>query len=209
MSTRDISASNITASKAGVIRPILFSRMSFASGVKRFHTEIGPRTAVHPIHGSESYTGIGDFGGMSSDVTESVSNAAQQIKVSLTGIDSSLLTDVFTDDYHGRDIEIMLGFDDVNGTLTDDPVILYSGFMDNVNIVLSDGRGDLTLNCESRAIKLQGNSDLRFTDEQLQSDYTGDLAGEYIFRMMDIQLKWGDNNVQTPHGLSRWGPSGG
>lgn len=209
MSTRDISASNITAVKASVIRPLLFCRLDFASAVKRFHTEIGPRTAVHPVHGSESYTGIGDFGGMTSDVTESVTNAAQPIKLSLTGIKSSLISDVFTDDYHMRDIELMLGFDDVDGDLIDDPVIVWSGFMDNVDIVLNEGRADLTLNCESRAIKLQGNSDLRFTDEQLQSDYTGDLAGEYIFRMMDLQLKWGGENLGTTTSTPRWGPSGG
>ena len=63
MSKRDISAANEAAITAKVLRPIIFARLDFASGVQRFHTEIGPKQATHPIHGSESYTGLGDFGG--------------------------------------------------------------------------------------------------------------------------------------------------
>lgn len=209
MSKRDISAANITAVQSSIIRPIIFLRMAFASGVKRFHTEIGPRTASHPVHGSESYLGVGDFGGMSSEVVESVSNAAQGIKLSLTGIDATLISDALTDDYHGRDVDTMLGFDDVDGVLVSDPVVLWSGFMDKVDINLQSQRGDMTLYCESRQVKLQSNGDLRFTDEQLQQDYTGDLGGEYIYRMLDLQLKWGDENLGRTSSLAgRWAAPG-
>lgn len=211
MSLRDISAANITALNASVVRPIAFVRMDFAGGVRRIHSEIGPRTAVHPTYGSESYLGVGDFGGFSAEIVESVSNAAQALRISLTGLDSNLVSDAFTDDYHGRDIEIMLGFDDVDGVLEDDPVILWSGFMDKIDISLDQARATMTLNCESRATRLQSISDKRFTDEQLQNDYTGDVAGEYIFRMLDIQLRWGGENVNVQSGGygggSRWAPS--
>jgi len=198
MSTRDISNDNITALNAKLVRPIAFVRMDFDSGVKRFHTEIGPRTAVHPVYGSEVYTGIGDFGGLTTDITESTSSAAQVVKFGLSGVNPTLIADVMaSDDYHRREIELMFGFDDENGDLIDDPVIVFGGYMDKADIIFGEGKADISLSCESRASILQGNSDLRFTDEQMQTDYSGDLAGEYIYRMLDIVLKIGGAKGNT------------
>jgi hypothetical protein len=83
-SKRTISALNEGALNARVVRPILFLRLDFFTGVKRFHTEIGDRDAVHPIFGNETYTGVGDFGGISSNITESIAQAPQAVKFSLT-----------------------------------------------------------------------------------------------------------------------------
>jgi hypothetical protein len=161
-SKRTISALNEGALNARVVRPILFLRLDFFTGVKRFHTEIGDRDAVHPIFGNETYTGVGDFGGISSNITESIAQAPQAVKFSLT--------------------EAMFGFDDENATLIDDPVIVWSGFMDKVDITLGNNTAEMTMTCESRATIGQQSSDLRFSDEDLQAAVTGELGGEYIFR---------------------------
>ena len=194
-SKRNISALNEGALNARVVRPIMFVRFAFFTGVQRYHTEIGPRDAVHPIFGLETYTGIGDFGGITSNITESIAQAPQAVKFSLTGVKSSLISDAFLDDYHRRDAEAMFGFDDENGDLIDDPVILWSGFMDKVDITLGDATGEMTLTCESRATIGQQASDLRFSDEDLQAAIPGDLGGEYIFRMSDLILTWGGDTM--------------
>ncbi len=195
-SLRDISTLNQNATLAKVVRPILFARFDFSTGVQRFHTEIGPRTATHPIFGSEVYTGIGDFGGITADITESISQAPQAVKFGLTGVKASFVNLALTDDYHRRDAETMFGFDDENAVLLDDPVILWSGFMDKVDINLAENRGEMTLTCESRATNLKDSSDLRFSDEDLQAAFPGDLGGEYIFRMQDLVLQWGGDTLQ-------------
>lgn len=207
MSTRDITANNIAAIKSKVIRPIVFVRMDFLSGVKRFHTEIGPRTVTHPIYGAELYTGLGDFGGITAEFKETLGNSPQPIKLALSGVNAALLADgLDPSDYFWRDIDLMLGFDNESGVLLDDPVILDSRFMDKLNVTLNKGIATMQLSCESRAILLTGNSDLRFTDEQKQTDVPGDLAGEYIYRMLDIILKFGDGVVQAA--TSTQGPFG-
>lgn len=194
-SKRTISATNETATLAQVIRPILFVRMDYDAGVQRYHTGIGPKTAVHPIHGSESYIGIGDFGGLSSEVVESIIGAPQAIRISLTGVKAAFISDALTDDYYRRDIDVLVGLDDATGTLVDDPEYLFSGFMDKVDISLSQDLGQLTMTCESRATNLLRSPDLRFTDEYKQREVTGDLAGEYIYRMQDLALTWGGFGV--------------
>lgn len=203
-SKRDISTLNETAVLSQVVRPIVFARMAFSSGVQRLHTEIGPRTAVHPIHGSEVYTGIGDFGGMASDIDESIAPDPKSVKIAITGIDTTFIDIALDDDYFRRDIEMMLGFDDENGVLEDDPVIVYSGFMDKADITLGKGTGSITLTCESRLTNLRGASDARFTDEDLQIAVAGDLGGEYIYRMADLVLKWGGNQQGQSTVNSAW-----
>jgi hypothetical protein len=200
MAIRDISTDNVNALNSAVVRPILFARMDFSSGVKRFHTEIGPREAVHPIYGAETYLGIGAFGGITGDIKETISSAPESVSISLTGVDPDMIADATTDDYHRRDIELMFGFDDEQGELLDDPVIVWSGYMDHVVISLGQNTGELTLICESRGTNGRGRADLRFTDEDKQAANSGDLVAEYVYRMVDLVLRWGGGNVQGGSG---------
>ncbi len=115
---------------------------------------------------------------------------------------------IITDDYYRRDFELMIGLLDATGTLLANPEILFSGFMDKADLVLTDAAGKIQLVCESRATNLQRASDLRFTDEDLQVEFSGDLMGEYIYRMLDLKLYWGDREVGG-WSTGRGRPSGG
>ena len=191
-SKRTISATNETASLAQVVKPVFYTRLDFSTGVQRFHTEIGPRTVTHPTFGAELYTGIGDFGGLSSEVKESTTGTPHSVTLSLTGLKASLINLALTDDYFRRDAEIMLSLEDGNGVLLDDPIILFSGYMDKVDMTLGEGIANLSMVLESRGTNLLTASDWRFTDEDKQTEVSGDLAGEYIWMMIDLQLKWGE-----------------
>jgi len=205
MSIRDISAANIAAIKSAVVRPIIFVRLDFDTGVQRFHTEIGPRTATHPVYGSETYTGLGDFGGITGEVTESIGNAPQAVRIALSGINGTLISESLAEDYHRRDVDIMLGLDNASGQLVGDPVVLWGGYMDKPGFTFEQGKADLIMTCESKATLLQDRPDVRFTDEQLQSDYTGDLAAEYVFRMQDLVLEWGGGDGNSSRSRTGWG----
>ena len=157
------------------------------------------------LHGAELYLGIGDFGGIDGSVVESVSGAPQAIRITLTGVKASLITDALTDDYYRRDVEIMLGLEDEAGDLIDDPEILFSGFMDKVDIALNQGIAQMSLTCESRGTNLLRSSDHRFTDEDKQAEVTGDLMAEYVYRMTDLQLVWGEQEVVN---IGVWGGGG-
>lgn len=205
-SKRTISAANETALLAQVVKMVYYVRLDFSGGVQRFHTEIGPKTAVHPIHGSEVYTGVGDFGGLSAELVESVSGAPKAVKITLTGIKASLITTIQTDDYFRRDIEIMIGLEDSAGDSIDDPEIVFSGFMDKPEIALNEGIGQITLTSESRGVNLLRASDHTFTDEDKQAEVSGDLLAEYVYRMTDLEIFWGSTVYNVPYGF---GPGAG
>lgn len=198
-SKRTISATNEAGFASKSIKFILSARLDFSSGVKRFHTEIGPKTLTSPIHGAEVYDGIGDFGGIATDVKESISAAPIGVTLALSGVNSSLIDTAFTDDYFRRDAEVMIGLEDSDGDMIDDPEILYSGYMDKIEIALVKNQSTFMVYLESRGTNLLTSSDWRFTDEDKQREVPGDLFAEYIYRMADLVLRWGS------HG---WSPSG-
>jgi len=195
MAKRSLNASNETATLSKQLKIVIFARLDFASGVQRFHTEIGPKTATHPIYGSELYLGIGDFGGISGEIKETTSNAPEPLRLSLTGLSASLTATAITDDYFRRDAELMIGFENDLGNLIANPEILYSGYMDKVDIVLQEDMAQLSLTLEHRGTNLLRASDHRFADEDKQAEVPGDLGAEYIWQMQDIKLKWGSSFV--------------
>lgn len=197
-SKRTIDAANETGFLAPNVKPVFFARLDFSGGVLRVHTEIGPKTATHPVHGSELYTGLGDFGGIQGDVVESVSGSPQRLLLTLSGVNATLINDLLTDDYYRRDAEIMIGIEDSTGTLLADPEILFSGFMDKADIALKSGFGNIGLTLEGRGTNGRTGSDQRFTDEDKQAETPGDLFAEYVYRMQDITLRWGDRSFNSP-----------
>lgn len=205
-SKRTIAAANETGFLAATVKPVFFTRLDFSGGILRAHTEIGPKTATHPVHGSEVYTGLGDFGGIQGDVVESVSGAPQRLQLSLSGVDATLINDLLTDDYYRRDAEVMIGLEDTSGSLLADPEILFSGFMDKADIALKSGFGTVTMTLEGRGTNGRTGSDQRFTDEDKQAETTGDLFAEYVYRMQDITLRWGDTSFRSPF-APRTGPN--
>lgn len=208
-SKRTIAGANETAILSKVVRPVYFARLAFASGVERYHTEIGPITATHPVFGAEVYTGIGDFGGIEGDVTETVDGVSQTVKLMISGVKSSLVNLALTDNFFMRDAEIMLGFMSETKTLLANPEILYSGFMSKADVALDGGVGQIALTLESRAVKLNRSSDWRFTDEDKQIEVNGDLMAEYVYRMADLQLTWGADSIDPFRPPSRRRNSGG
>ena len=200
-SKRSISSANETATLDAIVRPVMFARLDFSSGVRRFHTHIGSRDAVHPVHGSETYTGLGDFGGIAGGITESVSKGEQKIDLALTGLDSTVINDTLVDDYYRRDADILIGFDDATGTLVDDPIMIFSGFMETADVTLDKGVAGVRLRLESRAANLNRSSDNRYTDEDKQIEVSGDLFARYVWRMADLELFWGDRAL----GGNIWG----
>ncbi len=195
MSKRTITATNEAGFLAANVKIVIFARLDFASGAQRFHTEVGPKTVTSAIYGSELYLGVGDFGGIGGDIKESIAGAPIKMTLALTGVDAGLINTFLTDDYFRREAEIMIGIEDDQGDMIDNPEVLFSGYMDKVDMVITPGGGQATMALESRGTNLLTSSDVRYTDEEKQAEVNGDLFGEYIYRMMDLVLRWGSKDV--------------
>lgn len=204
MAQRSISTLNEAAVLAGHVIPIVFARLNFLSGVLRLHTQIGDITFTHPVFGIETYNGIGDIGGISA-IEEGVATRPFGVKLVLTGVKQSLISQVLTDEYHRREANILIGLrNTTTGALVDDPFELWSGFMDKHDISVGKNFGRIIMSCESRADMMQDSDGKIFNDEDQQALHAGDVGFEYLDQISLLgSVPWGDKSVAPPLGGAR------
>lgn len=85
-----------------------------------------------------------------------------------------------------------------------DPYLVRSGRMDYVNIVAAGETTRITAQYEDRLVDLERSRERRYTDEDQQFEYSGDLGFEFVAGLQDKQLIWGgpgaaSSPVATPN----------
>ncbi|HFD3738204.1 TPA: hypothetical protein ACF3RY_006992, partial [Pseudomonas aeruginosa] len=78
------------------------AKLDLKSGVTRVHTATG-----NLVIAGEVYQGVGQFGAIET-VSEENTTGPQQLILSLSGFDSSLLGDVMNERSRGRDVRLMM-----------------------------------------------------------------------------------------------------
>ena len=202
--TRQISPGNEAATLASHAHIVEFARLDFPSGIRRFHTEIGPLAFTHPGDGLTSYDCLGDFGGIG-EIPEGTEVKAYDRTIVLSGVNPTVIA-LFREEYFNRPVELWRGFLDTAGDLADDPpTLMFRGFMDHADRRMDRGLGVVTLFCNSSSRKLRGGLAPLYTNEDQQKIAAGDQFFEFLFRMQDLNLVWGEHLVRPRAGAT---PSG-
>lgn len=167
------------------VTPILLFYADFPSGAVRAWTGYG-----NLVWGGDTYTGVGDLGGVDR-VEESTDQSAKGIVFTLAGIPSALITIALADAYQGRTCSLWLGAMDSAGAVIADPYLFFSGRMDVMEIEDSGETARIRLTGENRLIDLNRPRARRYTHEDQQIDYAGDLGLEYVAGLQDKKIYWG------------------
>ena len=190
--SRGLSASVIAALTSNVVRPITFSKLDFSSGIIYVHDGIGTYT-----WGGQDWIGVGDFGAIS-NIQEGSEVSPYSITLTLSGLDSGLVSTALTEDYFMRDVNIYLGLLDEDDTLIDTPSQIWSGFMDVMNISLGSAGGDsIELTCESELAKFDRSANLRYTHVQQQKRNSSDLFFEFLKDIEGAKIRWKSANSEN------------
>ncbi len=189
--TAGFKAETVSPSPIGVV----FAEFMFTTPV-RVWTGLGDKVATMPGGSSQTWVGVGDLGGIES-ITESADRRRNGVLFSLSGVDTSLLDDVLTDNYQGKDVTVWEAYIDDNGALIADPGLAFAGLMDTMGIVDGDPTGIIKLQCENRDVLLQRTSRSLYTNEQQQLDFPGDLGLEFIKELQKKQIIWGAPNASN------------
>jgi hypothetical protein len=185
--SRGLAAANVTASEAAHVRPILFVELQFGAGTEYLHNAVGPYT-----WGSHTWAGIGDLGAVS-PIEEGDDFSPFAVRLTLSGINSSLLTTAQGVQIFERRVIIYLGFIGDDGLLVADPDEIWSGAMQTMAISLGGGLDTITLTAESELIAHRSANGAMFTDEDQQKRYAGDKFFEFLAQMQDARIQWGPN----------------
>lgn len=195
--SRGLSSPNVTASTALNVRPLHFFKLEFDSGTLYLHNGVGTYT-----WGGFTWLGIGAVGQIS-PLEEGDDLSPFSVTLQLCAFDAATLNEAVNEEVFDRRVTIYVGLLDDNGALTDTPFERWSGWMDTMPVELGGDNDAITLKCESEMRFFDQANGARFTDEDQQARYSGDVAFEYLAQMMDANVAWGPGGQYQRFGSRR------
>jgi len=183
--SRSLTSAMQSAVTADLVRPITLVQCAFDSGNLNLWNGIGNITVD-----SVDYVGAGTLLSISA-ISESAELTANGITVALSGVTEPLISKARDEDYQGRELKVLLGMINEDGTVSVDPVVVFSGFMDTM--VLNDGGETATIQVtvENRLIEFERTRIRRYTAEDQKLDYPNDKGLEFVAEMAEKEIVWG------------------
>lgn len=180
--SRDISTLNQAEIDAAHLHEVILVKFEFDTPVY-VHSGIGTIS-----YGGNDYTGVGDLGAISG-AKESERLGPAPIQLSLTGIDSSLLTEALDAGNYKDAITIYVGYRQDDGTLVDDPWIAWKGFYEYASISKGD-ENFISITAQHDLMVLNEKDGSRFSDEDQNERYATDTFFTYITENATNKLPW-------------------
>jgi hypothetical protein len=186
VAARDLTSAMATAIAAGTVRPAIFMEGEFASSqFVRLWTGVG----TYPWDGHD-WSGGGQLLGISA-IEETADNKAVGFVVTLSGMPSANISLALAAARQGKPGKLWLALFNASNVLIADPYLVRRGLFDVM--VIDDDGATCTIKAqyEDRLIDLERSRDRRYTNEDQQLDYPGDLGFEFVPSLQDMQIVWG------------------
>lgn len=192
--SRSLTSEMQSAVTADLVRPITLVQCAFDSGNLNLWNGIGDLT----VDGVD-YVGAGTLLNISA-ISESAELTANGVSVGLSGVTEPLISKARDEDYQGRELTVLLGVINEDGTVSVDPVVVFSGFMDTM--VLNDGGETATIQVtvENRLIEFERTRVRRYTAEDQKIDYPNDKGLEFVAELAEKEIVWGRSQVTSGGG---------
>ena len=182
--TRALTSAAQTAITSSHVPLCVFVELEFPSGTLRF------TNAGHAITwDSVSWLGAGNLAQVE-PITEIASPQAAALNVRFSGLDPAYVSAILDDHYQGNAGRIWVApLDDAMQPVLD-PILMFSGRMDEPTIELGE-TATITLALENRWADWDRPRIRRFNDADQQAEYPGDKGFEYAEAMETADLSWG------------------
>ncbi|KZC97164.1 hypothetical protein [Thalassospira xiamenensis] len=167
------------------LMPVLFGRIGAASDDVRMWTGIGPIS-----WGGFEWLGGGEFVGIS-EIEETEEIQANGLTFQLSGIPIEYLSLTLTEMRQGLPGDLHVGAMSDTGVLIGTPYKAFSGLTDVP--VIDDDATTITISVtvESDLVDLERSKVRRFTDEDQKAIYPDDRGFEFVNRLQDTEITWG------------------
>jgi hypothetical protein len=153
-------------------------------GPMRMWTGLGNRT-INVGGTNQVFTGVGAL--LNIAAAEEVGDlSAKGMVLTLTGLNSSIISLALQEPYQRRRAKVYLGEQGVN------PVVeIFSGFMDTMQISDDPESSTVVLTIESKLVELERSRNWRYTDESHKARYSGDSFFSFVQSIQDQKVAWG------------------
>jgi len=184
MSERGLHDDIVDEIQKQVVKPALLTEMVFPTGTVNIWTGQGSIT-----WDSKTWTGTEKLIGISS-ISERTDGSVQGLQITVSGVDSDLISDAAEDEFQGSKVGVWIAFLTSNGAVVEDPFKLFSGHLDTAEIKDNGKQASITINAENRLIDQLRPIQYRYTDQDQQKLYPGDKGFEFISTIQDRQIVW-------------------
>lgn len=199
---RTISADMVSEVTTAQLSPILMAELNFT-----------PPVYLWTGYGTLTYNGIGFLGlgtlGTISPVQETTDLSARGISMQLSGVPTALVYEALTDDYQGRACSVMFGALSPTAGLVASPITIFSGRMDVMQLSDDGQTSQITMTAENKLIDFKRTREIRYTDEEQQRLYAGDLGLEFVNAIQEKTIYWGNQNATNASNWNGGGETGG
>jgi hypothetical protein len=186
--TRYVNGTNQTEGDKTRVGLFIACALDFSSGFIRAHDGLGTIN-----FSSNDYLGVGKFGGIAA-VEESIDVIARPVTLTLSGVDSGLVSTATTETYQGRTATLYMGFVDLDSNaVIATPETLWEGRMNQMSISMNKGGGSITLSCEHRLRNVPRIG--RYTDADEKLAYSGDRFFDLVPKIQGFRGTWGAKGV--------------
>jgi hypothetical protein len=185
-----MSSAMLAAIQSTDLQPALFIELSFNGATVYIWTGNGSIS-----WNSQSWSGLGSL--MSIAVAEDGATVqARGITITVSGLDATLLPDCLSDFQLGLPAIVYLGFFS-GGSLISSPITTWSGRMDQPTIDVSGETATIAINCESRLLDMNIPVDRRYTQQDQQMTWPGDLGFQFVDSIQEFTIAWGQSYNAT------------
>lgn len=178
--SRDLTTITYDSLDNVVVEPFFAVELLFDNNPIRMWTGLGEK-----FTGGVTYIGVGSILDISS-VEETAEMSVKGATITLSGVSSEALALSLTEPYQGRVCNIYFGLEP-DTTFNQ----IFSGYMDQMNIVDAPNTCDIELNVENRLIDLERARVARFTSAYQKSVYSGDRGFDFVESLQQRPLVWG------------------
>ncbi len=181
---RDMTDDIKTESAAPLVYPIIFVALEFD-----VETTFVNSTDRNLIWNGDEYLGVGPLGQISA-LGETSEVKPMSISLELTGIPTTYIQEALNQKYKGRVAKVWFGFLNQDGTLISDPVLMFEGTINDMNLVEGE-TATVTLVASNKLERWQTPNIRRYTNEEQQKRFPGDLGLEFVKDVVEKELIWG------------------
>jgi hypothetical protein len=183
--SRDLTLAVESASQAAQVGIVQFVEMIFDSDPVYLCS-----AGYNIVWDSKTWFGVGQLGTID-EVVDNISGEVVGLSFTLSGIPSINLSYALLEPYQGRQCNVYIGFLALpNHTLIIDPVLEWSGNLDQMLLQDNDNTGLIKVTAENELIDFSRPRPIMWTNEEQQKRYPGDKGLEYSAQMAERPLTW-------------------
>lgn len=187
--TRTLTAAVTTESKAAVVHgPVLCVKLEYDSAPVRVCSADRDFVINVDGDGNQTFLGVGRIGSISA-MQENTDFKAAGISMSLRGLPSEFISLALSEPYQGRPVKLWVLYLDPSFQVIADPLLAWEGMIDTMNVAVGE-TAMVTLTAEHELVRWEQPNISRYTNEDQQLQFPGDLGLEFMPNA-DREFLWG------------------